>query len=184
MSGFFVGADHYLEGILRHHSPFCNSRPDQEDIQLLVIHHISLPAGVFGGPYIDQLFCGTLDCRAHADFAELQGLEVSAHVLIRRDGQVIQYVPFHLRAWHAGASSWQGRERCNDYSIGIELEGTELSGYTPAQYETLAQVTLALMQRYPGITSERIVGHEHIAPTRKQDPGISFDWLRYQQALR
>ena len=164
-------------------SPNCDERPAGTPIDLLVIHAISLPAGEFGGPWIDQLFCNELPGDAHPDFADICGLKVSAHALIRRDGEIIQYVPFHRRAWHAGVSQFQGRERCNDFSIGIELEGCDDQPFEPAQYEALAQLTRALMQAYPGISVERITGHSNIAPERKTDPGPCFDWAQYRARL-
>lgn len=159
-------------------SPNCDARPQDVDIDLLVIHAISLPAGEFGGPWIDKLFCNQLYANAHADFAEICELTVSAHVLIRRDGEIVQYVPFQQRAWHAGQSNFQGRERCNDFSIGIELEGCDEQPFEPIQYQRLAELTRALMQRYPGISRERITGHSDIAPGRKTDPGPNFDWRK------
>lgn len=164
-------------------SPHADERPEPSDISLLVIHGISLPPGEFGGPYIDQLFLGTLDFEAHPYFAGLRGVRVSAHLLIRRDGSVMQYVPFHRRAWHAGLSRFAGRERCNDYSIGIELEGTDTTAYTEAQYVQLARVAGLLMRAYPGITPGRVAGHDAIAPGRKTDPGASFDWARLRRDL-
>jgi AmpD protein len=164
-------------------SPNCDARPDDSPIDLLVIHAISLPAGEFGGPWIDKLFCNQLDASAHADFAEICGLTVSAHALIRRDGEIIQYVPFPQRAWHAGQSNFQGRERCNDFSIGIELEGCDDQPFEPIQYQRLAELTRALMHTYPDISPERIIGHSDIAPGRKTDPGPHFDWPRLWQLL-
>ncbi|WP_105253921.1 1,6-anhydro-N-acetylmuramyl-L-alanine amidase AmpD [Pseudoalteromonas sp. T1lg75] len=155
-----------------------DARP-QGEVSLLVIHCISLPEGQYGTPHIDALFAGCLDCDAHPSFSSLQGVRVSAHCLIDRQGRVRQYVPFSERAWHAGVSQFAGRERCNDFSIGIELEGTDHSDYTPAQYQSLAQLTLAIIQRYPQITRERIVGHSDIAPGRKTDPGEAFDWTYF-----
>ncbi|WP_092876757.1 1,6-anhydro-N-acetylmuramyl-L-alanine amidase AmpD [Izhakiella capsodis] len=163
-------------------SPHHNSRPHGEQPSLLVIHNISLPPGEFGGPWIDALFTGTLDPEAHPYFAEIAGLCVSAHCLIRRDGEIVQYVPFSERAWHAGISCWQERECCNDFSIGIELEGTDTLPYTDQQYRALVQVTRLLMQHYP-LTVANITGHSDIAPQRKTDPGAAFDWQRYHQML-
>ncbi|PSS73844.1 1,6-anhydro-N-acetylmuramyl-L-alanine amidase AmpD [Shewanella algae] len=163
-------------------SPHFNHRPDGE-VSLLVIHNISLPAGRFGLPYIEQLFLGTLDTEANASFAELKGLEVSAHFLIRRDGELRQFVSVDLRAWHAGVSNFEGRSGCNDFAVGIELEGTDDSGFTEEQYHKLITLTQSLQQAYPDITKERIVGHSDIAPGRKTDPGPGFDWQRYLQAL-
>ena len=175
--------DGWLTATARSESPHFNERPSGDCISLLVIHNISLPPGRFGGPYIDDLFLGRLDCGADPFFADLDGLRVSAHCLIRRDGEVIQYVPFERRAWHAGVSCFEGREGCNDFSIGIELEGTDDTPYTEAQYQALVSTTLALMVRYPEITGDRIVGHCDIAPGRKTDPGGSFDWHKYRQML-
>lgn len=166
----------------RQPSPHCNPRPGGE-ISLLVVHGISLPPGEFGGPWIDDLFMGRLDPMAHPFFASIAGLQVSAHCLIRRDGEVVQYVPFTLRAWHAGVSSFQGRSACNDFSIGIELEGTDEGGYTEAQYQQLAHLARLLMRVYPAITPQRIVGHCDIAPGRKTDPGPAFDWTGWRARL-
>ncbi|MBO2606136.1 1,6-anhydro-N-acetylmuramyl-L-alanine amidase AmpD [Shewanella algae] len=163
-------------------SPHFNHRPDGE-VSLLVIHNISLPAGRFGLPYIEQLFLGTLDTEADASFAGLKGLEVSAHFLIRRDGELRQFVSVDQRAWHAGVSNFEGRSGCNDFAVGIELEGTDDSGFTEEQYHKLITLTQSLQQAYPDITKERIVGHSDIAPRRKTDPGPGFDWQRYLQAL-
>lgn len=159
-------------------SPHADERPADSAISLFVVHGISLPAGEFGLPYITELFCGTLDCDADPSFEPLRDLKVSAHCLIRRDGELIQYVPFDRRAWHAGVSSWQGQSRCNDFSIGVELEGTDTTPYTDKQYEKLAQLIVVLQQEYPAISNDRVVGHEHIAPGRKTDPGPAFDWQR------
>ena len=152
------------------HSNFYNQRPQGEPVSLLVIHGISLPPGQFGGPYIDQLFTGTLNPTEHPYFAEIAHLEVSAHCLIRRDGEVVQYVSFYDRAWHAGRSCFAERENCNDFAIGIELEGTDDSGYTEQQYQQLADVTRAIQESFPAITKQRITGHSDIAPGRKTDP--------------
>ena len=159
-------------------SPNCNQRPNSE-VSLLVIHNISLPPGKFGGPWITHLFTNQLDPTANPYFTSIFQLEVSSHLLIQRDGHVIQYVPFDQRAWHAGQSEFQGRENCNDFSVGIELEGTDTMAYEPIQYEVLAQITQQLMLEYPKITKGRITGHENIAPGRKTDPGSAFDWPRY-----
>lgn len=151
-------------------------RPEGTAISLLVIHNISLPPGEFGGDSICQFFTNCLDHEAHPFFEEIRGLRVSAHLLIRRGGDVVQFVSFLQRAWHAGKSSFNGVENCNDYAIGIELEGTDDMPYTQQQYDALAEVTSLLMSQYPDITLERIVGHTDIAPGRKTDPGESFDW--------
>ncbi len=173
----------WLEGVRRICSPNCDERPPDTRISLLVVHAISLPPRRYGGPWIDALFTNTLDAEAHPYFRAIAGCRVSAHVLIRRDGEVVQYVPFHRRAWHAGESRFQGRERCNDFSIGVELEGWEEEPYEAAQYDCLIALTRLLMRHYPAITRERIVGHCHIAPGRKTDPGPAFDWERYLGAL-
>lgn len=157
-------------------SPNHDQRPEDCAVDLIVIHNISLPAGVFGGPYIDALFTNQLDLDAHPSFAELKNLRVSSHLLIRRDGEVVQYVPLHLRAWHAGVSRFQGRAQCNDFSIGIELEGTDQRPYTAAQYRILRAVVRFCQQTWPQITDARITGHADIAPQRKTDPGPAFDW--------
>lgn len=165
-------------------SPHQDERPLEALIDLIVIHGISLPAGEFGGPWIDDLFLGRLDCQAHHSFIDLQGLRVSSHFLIRRDGELIQYVPLHRRAWHAGISSFEGRQSCNDFSIGIELEGTDDLPYTYMQYQQLKQLCRRLMRIYPAITTQRIVGHADIAPGRKTDPGPAFDWRHLRQGLQ
>ncbi len=162
-------------------SPHCDVRPQGVEPSLIVVHGISLPPGEFGGAWIDDLFMGRLDPAAHPYFAGIAHLRVSAHVLIRRDGAVTQYVPFHLRAWHAGASAFEGRAGCNDFSIGIELEGTDDLPYTEAQYASLAQVIAALQQAYPSLRA--IAGHADIAPGRKTDPGASFEWSRLEALL-
>ena len=164
-------------------SPNCDVRPQTTSPDLVVIHGISLPPGEFGGPYIEALFTNTLDPDAHPYFRTIHEDEVSAHVLIRRDGSLTQFVPFGLRAWHAGASNFQGRTRCNDFSIGIELEGCDDTQYEEAQYISLAQVLHTLMTHYPGITPDHIVGHSDIAPGRKTDPGPGFDWARLHALL-
>ncbi len=172
-----------LDELPRGESPNWDERPPGSDISLLVIHNISLPPGEFGGPWIDRLFTNRLPADAHPYFAGIAELRVSAHLLIRRDGEAIQYVPFDKRAWHAGQSSFQGRPRCNDFSIGIELEGTDEIPYTTHQYISLGRVARALCRRYPAITPERIVGHSDIAPGRKSDPGPAFDWQRLRSLL-
>lgn len=163
-------------------SPHCDRRPEDETPSLLVIHNISLPPGQFGGPYIDQLFTGTLNPDDDPYFSTISHLRVAAHCLIRRDGEIVQYVPFDKRAWHAGVSIWQGRERCNDYSIGIELEGTDFVPFTQAQYLSLATVSELLTKHY-AIGFDAITGHSEIAPGRKTDPGPEFDWKHYLSLL-
>ena len=178
-----INSDGILDSAIYIESPFYNQRPQGTEINLLVIHCISLPEGQFGTEHIQNLFTGKLDCCADPSFACLQGLEVSAHCVIRRDGTVEQYVPFHERAWHAGVSSFEGREGCNDFSIGIELEGTDCSEYTDLQYQALVNTTQQIQVNYPSITLPRIVGHSDIAPERKTDPGSGFDWERYFSKL-
>jgi AmpD protein len=175
--------EHQLSWALQIPSPNCSDRPDPDDISLLVIHNISLPPGQFGGPHIDALFCNALDGLAHPYFASIGDLRVSAHLLIRRDGIVVQYVPFNRKAWHAGRSSFAGRPECNEYSIGIELEGTDEIPFTDQQYQQLALVTRLLMTAYPAIAPARITGHADIAPGRKTDPGPCFDWSRYRTLI-
>ncbi len=159
-------------------SPNCDERPAGARISLLVIHGISLPPGEFGGPWIVELFTNKLKIAAHPYFAKLADLKVSAHFLIRRDGSLAQFVPCALRAWHAGISTWRGREGCNDFSIGVELEGTDDVPYADAQYAMLAALTRALRRRYP---IRDVVGHNEIAPERRTDPGPAFDWKRFRQ---
>jgi AmpD protein len=165
-------------------SPNYDDRPAGCSPELVVIHGISLPPGEFGGPWIERLFTNTLPPAAHPYFATIEGLRVSAHALIHRDGRIVQFVPFDRRAWHAGESSWCGRERCNDYSIGIELEGTDGTSYEDAQYSSLARLLVALIDAYPGLSQETLAGHSDVAPGRKTDPGMSFDWPRLRALLR
>jgi len=173
-----VGADGWWRPAIRYDSPHADCRPDPADVTLLVIHNISLPGGCYGGPHVSDLFTARLDYNTDPSFADLRGLKVSSHFFIRRDGRVMQYVSANERAWHAGLSSFRGREKCNDYSIGVELEGTDCSGFEPAQYQALAELTVALQMRYP-LTD--VQGHEHIAPGRKTDPGPLFDWEFYRK---
>ena len=156
-------------------SPNCDDRPPDARIELIVIHNISLPPGVFAGDAVVELFTNRLDWDAHPYYQGIRGLMVSAHFFIRRDGTLIQFVPCGLRAWHAGASSWRGRERCNDFSVGIELEGSDDSGFTDPQYARLRTLINTLKQHYP---IQDITGHSDIAPGRKTDPGPLFDWSR------
>ncbi|MGH8462348.1 MAG: 1,6-anhydro-N-acetylmuramyl-L-alanine amidase AmpD [Stenotrophobium sp.] len=174
---------HVLAAARQRPSPNCDARPDSADISLLVIHAISLPPDHFGGSWIDDLFLNRLDYSAHPYFETLRGLEVSAHCCIFRNGDITQYVPFNRRAWHAGKSLYDGRERCNDFSIGIELEGCDDKPFTQAQYRRLLRVTHALLKAYPRMTPSRITGHSDIAPGRKTDPGPHFDWTHYRQQL-
>jgi N-acetyl-anhydromuramoyl-L-alanine amidase len=173
-----IGADHWLEGAVRLPSPNCDDRSDADDVVLLVVHNISLPPGRFGGEHVKQFFTNCLDCSVDSTLADLDGVRVSAHLFIDRRGVVSQFVPFDRRAWHAGQSSYRGRAGCNDFSIGVELEGTDTIAYEPAQYSTLADVAVCLVRRYPRLSLSGIVGHAEIAPGRKTDPGESFDWSR------
>lgn len=163
-------------------SPNCNARPAGE-VSLLVIHNISLPPGQFGTGEVENLFCNRLDPQAHPYFAGIAHLQVSAHFLIERDGRLTQFVSCNERAWHAGVSCFAGREQCNDFSLGIELEGTDEQPYSAAQYATLQALTRELLRVYPAITAQRICGHSDIAPGRKTDPGPAFDWPRYLDGL-
>lgn len=172
-----------LIGVRQVLSPHCDARPPGVEADLLVLHGISLPPDEFGGPWIDRLFTGSLPPAAHPYFAQIAGARVSAHLLIRRDGEVVQYVPFGHRAWHAGASQFEGRAACNDFSIGIEFEGTDHSPYESAQYTAAAGVLRALLRAYPALAVSRIVGHSDIAPGRKTDPGEAFDWARMRTLL-
>lgn len=165
-------------------SPNCDARPADAIIDLIVIHGISLPPGEFGGPWIEALFTNTLPPDHHPYFAEIHELRVSAHLLIRRNGELVQFVPFHQRAWHAGASCYHKRDNCNDFAIGIEMEGTDDTPYTDSQYRRLGTVVRVLMDCYPAITTEKVVGHSDVAPGRKTDPGPSFDWPRLHAALQ
>ena len=171
-----------MSGVRRVESPNYSERPKGRQIDMLVIHNISLPPGEFGGPWIDHLFTNQLDANAHAYFAGIAHLRVSAHVLIRRCGEVTQYVPFNRKAWHAGQSSFAGEENCNDFSVGIELEGCDDQSFTEEQYKKLTELTEFLRGCYPAISPDRIVGHSDIAPQRKTDPGPCFDWQRYRKA--
>ncbi len=173
-----------LAGVRSVTSPNCDERPRGAEPELVVIHGISLPPGRFGGPWIDKLFTNELPADADPFFATIQDLRASSHVLIARDGTLTQYVPFGLRAWHAGQSHWRGRDSCNDYSIGIELEGADDEPYDDRQYAALAQLIAALQQSYLALADGWIAGHSDIAPGRKTDPGPAFDWRRLERELR
>jgi N-acetyl-anhydromuramoyl-L-alanine amidase len=173
-----------LEAARQVPSPNCDDRPPGVEADLIVVHGISLPPGEYGGPWIDRLFSNTLPGDGHPYFEQVAGLRVSAHLLVRRSGEIVQYVPFGRRAWHAGVSSWHGRERCNDYSIGIEVEGDDVSPYASAQYAMLARVIALLCRTYPRLSPDRLVGHSDVAPGRKTDPGPSFDWPRLRTLVR
>ena len=164
-------------------SPNCDAYPDPDAISLLVIHNISLPPNDFSGDDIILLFTNQLPINKHPFYAGIAEAKVSAHLLIRRDGHLIQFVPFNQRAWHAGESNYEGRRACNDFSIGIELEGADDIDYEDVQYQQLAEVTKVLLKNYANLSAERIVGHSDIAPIRKTDPGVSFSWHRYKQLL-
>ncbi len=174
-----VGAGGWLSGVCRIASPNCDTRPRGSRAELLVIHNISLPPGEFGGAAVTQLFTNTLDCSAHPYYAQLKDIKVSSHFFIRRDGNIIQFVPCTKRAWHAGVSSWQGRSACNDFSMGIELEGSDAVAFDDRQYAALARLTRVLRRNYP---VREVAGHSDIAPGRKTDPGPCFDWTRYRVA--
>ena len=175
-TGLLTGARQVL-------SPHFDARPAGMLPELLVVHGISLPPGEFGGPWIDRLFTGTLAADAHPYFREIAAQRVSAHALIRRDGQIVQYVPFGERAWHAGQSAYRGRTACNDFSIGVELEGTDDIPYTDAQYQALAALSAALLAVYPSLSAQAIAGHSDVSPGRKTDPGATFDWARFRALL-
>ncbi len=180
MSLFRIDAEGWCHGAQHIPSPNFDARPEGVAIDLLVVHNISLPPGEFGGPYIEGLFTNTLDCDRHPYFDRLRALQVSAHFLIRRDGRLMQFVPTTARAWHAGVSCFEERTRCNDFSIGVELEGCDDQAFEAAQYAVLAELTAALRARHP---LAAVAGHEHIAPGRKTDPGPYFDWARYRKSL-
>jgi N-acetyl-anhydromuramoyl-L-alanine amidase len=165
-----------MRGAVQVASPNCDPRPAGVVADLIVVHGISLPPGEFGGPWIDRLFTNALPPSVHPYFESVAALRVSSHLVVRRNGAITQYVRFTERAWHAGKSSFRGREACNDFSIGIELEGTDTLAYAEVQYRQLAQVVAALCSAYPSLSTERIVGHSDIAPGRKTDPGPAFDW--------
>lgn len=174
--GWILAIDHQK-------SNFFSPRCQRDQINLLVVHNISLPAGDFSGNHITDLFLGKIDANAHPSFADIAQLQVSAHCLIRRDGSIIQYVSFEDKAWHAGKSCFAGIEQCNDFSIGIELEGTDDIPYEETQYQQLAKLTASMQQSYPLIGNKNIVGHCDIAPGRKTDPGQAFDWQHFHQIL-
>jgi len=173
-----ITSDHWLARVRRAHSPNADARPEPAGIELVVVHGISLPPGEFGGGHVEALFTNRLDPAVHPDFESLRGLRVSAHLFIDRRGHLVQFVPFDRRAWHAGISEWRGRPGCNDFGIGIELEGTDTTPYTAAQYTALARIVRTLFDRYPRLCRDAVVGHAEIAAGRKSDPGAAFDWQR------
>jgi N-acetyl-anhydromuramoyl-L-alanine amidase len=173
----------WLEDVRQVPSPNCDNRPDGCEIDLVIMHGISLPPNEYGGEYIDQLFTNTLDPQEHPYFAEIVALRVSSHLLVNRKGEITQYVPFNDRAWHAGKSEFQGRQTCNDFSIGIELEGCDDQEYEPVQYQVAANIVKLLMRNWQGITKQRVVGHCDVAPGRKTDPGEAFDWDYFYSLL-
>ena len=173
----------WIADVARAVSPNADARPKDIEINLLVIHSISLPPKQYGGDYIEALFTNSLDSSLHPYFEGIAGLKVSAHVLVRRDGSFVQFVPFSKRAWHAGVSHFDGRERCNDFSIGVELEGCDDEPFELIQYKRLAALTTLLIDAYPSISHDRIVGHSDIAPGRKTDPGPYFDWHYFRSLL-
>ena len=168
-------AEGWLPGARRVQSPNCDSRPPEEEVSLVVLHSISLPRGVYGGDAIERLFTNRLDAAAHPSFVDLAALRVSSHFLVRRGGELLQFVPLEARAWHAGASSWRGRERCNDFSVGIELEGTDDGAFENTQYVQLVGLLRTLRTLMP---IRQVVGHSDVAPERKTDPGAYFGWPR------
>ncbi len=179
MDNLGIGDDGFLSSARKVLSPNFDDRPVNEDICLLVIHGISLPPGEYGNSCIEHFFCNNLDVGVHPYFSDIAMLKVSSHVLIKRDGSIVQFVSFDKRAWHAGQSEYLGRSRCNDFAIGIELEGTDSDPYSADQYDSLVCITKTLISHYPNITKDTIVGHKDIAPGRKTDPGDSFDWKKY-----
>jgi AmpD protein len=172
-----------MRGARQISSPNHDSRPTGVEADLIVVHGISMPPGEFGGPWIDRLFTNTLPAELHPYFAEVGSLRVSSHLVVNRYGAVTQYVSFAERAWHAGKSIYQGREACNDFSVGVELEGTDTQAYEAAQYGALAEVVAALCTAYPRLSPDRLVGHSDIAPDRKTDPGPAFDWPRARRLI-
>lgn len=176
--------DGWLDRAIKHLSPNFNERPQNLSVNALIIHNISLPPAQFGGGFVEQFFLNCLDAQADPYFQHIKNLQVSSHCFIDRYGACTQFVPFDQRAWHAGQSQLDGVPDCNNYSIGIELEGTDTIPYTSAQYDSLVSISLELMRCFPDITLARIVGHNDIAPARKSDPGPSFDWLRFRTLLR
>ena len=179
-AGLRVGRDGIASGARQQPSPNCDDRPAGEAVSLLVVHSISLPPGEYGGDSVERFFTNRLDPAGHPYFQAIRDLRVSAHFFVRRDGEIVQFVPVVKRAWHAGASEWRGRSRCNDFSVGVELEGLDTDGYEPAQYERLAALARALGESFP---LSSVAAHSDIAPGRKPDPGARFDWPRFLSLL-
>jgi len=179
----FTVQNHYVDQAEFLASPNFSERPRGVKISLLVIHNISLPPGEFGGNHVIDFFLNKLDSSQHPFFEKISDMKVSSHLFLDRKGKLIQFVGLDKKAWHAGVSEFKDQEECNDFSIGIELEGTDTDPYTDAQYDSLISLTNCLMESYPGITKERVVGHSDIAPDRKTDPGESFNWSRYKNSL-
>ena len=179
----FKISNHILNNARQCPSPNCDERPENSAADLIVIHNISLPPNQFGGEGIDQLFTNCLNPDEDPFYQEINHLRVSSHLLIRRDGEIVQYVPFNKRAWHAGVSEYQGRDTCNNFSIGIEMEGSDFEAFTETQYRVVTETIIALIERYEGLTAAAITGHEHIAPGRKTDPGPFFEWQKLSQAF-
>jgi len=180
---YAITEDGWLADAERSESPNQDERPAGCVPELIVLHSISLPPGQFGGPHIAELFCNRLDWNAHSYFKSIEGMRVSAHVLVRRDGALLQFVSFARRAWHAGESTFRGRTRCNDFSIGIEMEGEDDTAYSDAQYARVAALVSALCRHYPQLDYRKTAGHCDISPGRKTDPGAAFDWLRLYDEL-
>ncbi len=179
MTNYFIDETGWLKSVEAIRSPNFDARPANTGVKLVVVHGISLPPGEFGGGHIGEFFCNKLDAGAHPYFESICEMKVSAHCLIERDGKIVQFVSFDDRAWHAGRSQWRGESACNDFSIGIELEGCDHETYTETQYRELANLVVALRTRYTGITADAITGHSDIAPGRKTDPGPAFDWQKF-----
>jgi len=183
MTNFSIDDAGWLESAEAVPSPNFDSRPDDARIRLIVVHGISLPPGEYGGGHIRKFFCNRLDAGEHAYFESICEMRVSAHCLIERDGSIVQFVSFRERAWHAGASEWRGETACNDFSVGIELEGCDDEAYEVEQYASLAGLVAALRNRYPEIAADALAGHSDIAPGRKTDPGPAFDWSRLKRMI-
>jgi len=183
MTNYFIDDAGWLQSVEAIRSPNFDARPDSAQIKLIVVHGISLPPAQYGGGHIQKFFCNNLDPAADSYFETICDMRVSSHCLIERDGRPIQFVSFLDRAWHAGVSEWRGESACNDFSVGIELEGCDHEPYEEAQYRTLAALIRSLRARYPHIDAEAITGHSDIAPGRKTDPGLAFDWRKLQRLL-